>query len=135
MFGSEKNSDRCPHCGDAFEIVSVKFTLGRTATLATCPNCAIAFAEDWRGAALKAPPRPALFAKKIARTYAMDPLNIRFRYILAFLFAAVITAAALRHGIHVYGGFSREEIREDALLAIPFVVLAAIILRRKRNKT
>ena len=68
-------------------------------------------------------------------THWTDRLNIRFRYILAFFFAAVITAAALRHGIHVYGGFSRGEIREDALIAIPFVVLAAIILRRKRNKT
>jgi hypothetical protein len=64
----------------------------------------------------------------------MDPLNIRFRYILAFLFGAVIAAAALRHGFHVYAGFSRGEIREDALLAIPFVVLAVIILRRKRQR-
>jgi hypothetical protein len=64
----------------------------------------------------------------------MDPLKIRFRYILAFLFGAVIAAAALRHSVHVYGGFSREEIREDALLAIPFVVLAVIILRRKRQQ-
>jgi hypothetical protein len=64
----------------------------------------------------------------------MDPLNIRFRYILAFLFGAVIAAAALRHGFHVYAGFSREEIREDALLSIPFVVLAVIILRRKRQQ-
>lgn len=65
----------------------------------------------------------------------IDPLNIRFRYIVAFFCAAVVTAAALRHGIHVYGGFSREEIREDALIAVPFVVAAALILRRKRNKS
>ena len=64
----------------------------------------------------------------------MSALNIRFRYVLAFLSAAVIAAAALRHGVHVYGGFSREEIREDALLAIPFVVLAVIIFGRKRGK-
>jgi hypothetical protein len=63
----------------------------------------------------------------------MDPLKIRFRYILAVLFGAVIVAAALRHGAHVYGGFSREDIREDALIAVPFVGLAVVILRRKRR--
>jgi hypothetical protein len=65
----------------------------------------------------------------------MDSLNIRFRHILAFLFVAAIAAAALRHGFHVYGGFSRAEIRENALLAIPCVVLAVIIFRRKRRNT
>jgi hypothetical protein len=85
------------------------------------------------------PPRSERFAnivRSLRRTTgdSMDPLKIRFRYILAFLFGAVIAAAALRHSVHVYGGFSREEIREDALLAIPFVVLAVIILRRKRQQ-
>jgi hypothetical protein len=28
-------------------------------------------------------------------------------------------AAALRHGVHIYGGIPREEIREGALMAIP----------------
>lgn len=63
----------------------------------------------------------------------MDPLKIRFRYILAFLFGAMIVAAALRHGAHVYGGVSREDIREYALIAVSFVGLAVIILRRKRR--
>jgi putative Ca2+/H+ antiporter (TMEM165/GDT1 family) len=64
----------------------------------------------------------------------MDPLSFRFRYFLAIVFAAVVIAAALRHIIHVYVGLSREEIRTDALIAIPFVAALAIILfQRKRQ--
>ena len=64
----------------------------------------------------------------------MDSLNLRFRYVLAFLIAAVITAAALRHGVHVYGGISPEETRNDAIMAIPAVALAIIVFRRKRRR-
>lgn len=64
----------------------------------------------------------------------MDPLSFRFRHAVAILFAAVVTAAALRHIVHVYGGIPREEIRLDALLTIPLVVLAIILLRRKRGQ-
>jgi hypothetical protein len=45
----------------------------------------------------------------------------------------VITAAALRHGVHVHGGISREEIREDAPVAVPAVVLVMIIFRRNAS--
>jgi hypothetical protein len=44
----------------------------------------------------------------------------------------VITAAALRHGAHVYGGISPAEIRSDAIMAIA-VALAIIVFRRKRR--
>jgi hypothetical protein len=64
----------------------------------------------------------------------MDPLSFRFRYFLAILFAAVATAAALRHVIHVYGGYSREEIRTAALIATPLVVIAVIFFRRRRRQ-
>jgi hypothetical protein len=63
----------------------------------------------------------------------MDPLSFRFRYFLTILFAAVVIAAALRHIIHVYVGFSREEIRMAALIAIPLVALAIIFFRRRRQ--
>ena len=63
----------------------------------------------------------------------MDWLNRRFRYIVAFLSAAVIVAALLRHGFHVYGGASREEIREDSLIAIPAVVVLVALLRWRRR--
>lgn len=119
------STDHCPHCGSALEIIFLKFRPGRTAMVTTCPNCAIVFADDGRGLA------------EITRQFqtievVMDWLNKRFRYILAFLLAAVVVAALLRHGFHVYGGFSREEIREDALLALPDVVLLVVLFRRRR---
>ena len=63
----------------------------------------------------------------------MDPLTFRFRYVLAILFAAVLTAAVLRHVIHIYGGLSREDIRFDALVGVVLVGLAAGIYRSKRR--
>ena len=40
----------------------------------------------------------------------MDPTKFRMRYLLVFLAAAALTAAALRHLLHVQAGFTREEI-------------------------
>jgi hypothetical protein len=64
----------------------------------------------------------------------MDPLSFRLRHLLAILFAALVTAAALRHFAHVGVGFSREEIRFGALAAAALIcmVLALILFRRKR---
>ena len=64
----------------------------------------------------------------------MESLDLRVRYVLAFVIGAVITAAALRHGVHVYGGISPEEIRTGSLVAIPAVALALIVLRKKRAR-
>jgi ABC-type proline/glycine betaine transport system permease subunit len=64
----------------------------------------------------------------------MDSLNLRVRYVLAFMIGAVITAAALRHGVHVYAGIAPEEIRKGALVAIAVVALAIIVLRKKRQR-
>jgi hypothetical protein len=68
--------------------------------------------------------------------YDVDPLSFRFRYFLAILFAAVVTAAALRHFAHVNGGLAREEIRTDALIAAALigVLLIIIFVRRKRQR-
>ena len=63
----------------------------------------------------------------------MESLNLRFRYVLAFLVGAVITAAVLRHAVHVYGGISREDIRAGALMAIPVVALAIIFSRGRQR--
>jgi hypothetical protein len=63
----------------------------------------------------------------------MDPLSFRFRHVVAVLFSAVVTAAALRHIVHVYGGIPREEIGVDALLlTIPLAALAIFLLRKRR---
>ena len=64
----------------------------------------------------------------------MDPLTFRFRFVVAMLFAAVITAAILRHVIHIYGGLSRENIRLDALLGVVFVIGIGIIWRWTRRR-
>jgi hypothetical protein len=58
-----------------------------------------------------------------------DPRTFRFRNFLAIALATVLTAAALRHVLHVYGGIPREEIRWDALMAILIVIIAITLVR------
>jgi hypothetical protein len=133
------SNDLCPYCHSPFEIVFVKFWFGCTAMIASCPNCVLACPDHWGTANTKTLDhweKSARISRGIWQRKAsmLDQLNRRFKYVLAFLIGAVITAAALRHGAHVYGGFSREEIRTDALIAIPFVALALIFFRRKRRQ-
>jgi hypothetical protein len=121
------------------EILFVKFRIGGTAIIASCANCGIAQADEWRAAESKALDK----AKKLASnswslwqgsTGSMVSLNRRFRYVPTFLLGALMTAAALRHGVHVYGGISPEEIRAGALMVIPAIALAIIFARRKRQR-
>jgi hypothetical protein len=60
----------------------------------------------------------------------VDPRSFRLRNFLAIAFAAVLTAAVLRHVLHVYGGISREDIRADALLATLIVAVATVFFQR-----
>src|SRR5258708_310021 len=94
---NEGKADFCPHCRSLFEIVYVKFRLDGTAMIATCPNCAIASVDEWRADNLK---HLAITTRGlwhgVARMYSLDR---RFRYVVAFLIGAVITAATLRHGL------------------------------------
>jgi hypothetical protein len=55
----------------------------------------------------------------------MDPTSIRLRTLIGILAAAVVTAAALRHFVHVGIGLSREDIRSDALIVAGLI--AALI--------
>jgi hypothetical protein len=48
---------------------------------------------------------------------AMDPTKLRMRYLLGIFLAAVVTAAALRHFLHVHVGIAREDIRTAVLIA------------------
>jgi hypothetical protein len=68
--------------------------------ISTCPNCALASVDEWRVEELNILDN----AKKLAITTRgiwqlaaswMDSLDQRFRYVLAFLIGAAITAAAL----------------------------------------
>jgi hypothetical protein len=57
----------------------------------------------------------------------MDPTNFRLRHLAGVFLAAVVTAAVLRHVVHVYGGWSRQEIRTAALIAIGVAILLVIV--------
>jgi hypothetical protein len=66
-------------------------------------------------------------------SFGMDPTRFRLRHVLGMIAAAALTAAALRHFVHVDGGVSREEIRIYALGATTLIVLMIISFRRKRR--
>jgi uncharacterized membrane protein YhaH (DUF805 family) len=63
----------------------------------------------------------------------MDPTKIRTRYLLVILFAAIITAAVLRHVLHVNAGFTRLEIFEGALACVALTAIFGLALRRRRD--
>jgi membrane protein DedA with SNARE-associated domain len=64
----------------------------------------------------------------------MDPIKFRMRSIIGFLIAAAVTAAALRHFLHVQAGLSRAEIRNGVLLtAVTGIVLLIALFRWKRR--
>jgi hypothetical protein len=118
MSVTENDRDCCPHCHRPLEIAFLKFGFRGVAMIATCPNCGIARADNCRAESVtfhQAEKTDRAFWQKMASR--MDELNLRVRHVLAFLFAAVIIAAVLRHVFHVYGGLSREEIRVYALFA------------------
>jgi hypothetical protein len=96
--------------------------------VSACSNCAIASADE----------RTGRFSK-IARAFwaafsMMEALNSRFRFMVALLTAAAVIAGLLRHTAHVYGGFSREEIRTAALLVCLVVSLLLVITENKRRR-
>ena len=63
----------------------------------------------------------------------MDPTKIRMSYLLVILFAAILTAAVLRHVLHVNAGFTRREILEGALACVGLTICLAFALRRRRD--
>jgi hypothetical protein len=60
----------------------------------------------------------------------LKQLDSRFRHIVRAMSSAILLAALLRHGLHVYGGFSREEIRISALITVGIVIATTIVLQR-----
>jgi|SRR6185437_4741884 hypothetical protein len=117
--------DRCPYCRSTFEIVVVRFSTFSTGIVCSCPNCAIVSAD------------PADSAKSVGTLSVIRGIrmiasfNSRFKNIVASVIVAVLAAALLRHGIHVYGGISPPEIRLGAFLGIPAVVLVLLLLGRR----
>jgi hypothetical protein len=128
---SKDKADYCPYCITPFEISFVRFKFGGVMLGASCPNCGMATA--WFDARSKTPDN----VKKLERVssdsgLAAGTLNLRFREVVSIVLGAVITATALRHGAHVYAGFSREEICVGALAAIPIIGLAILLFERNR---
>jgi hypothetical protein len=123
----QEQIDCCPHCGDPFQIVCVKFGPRGAATESVCPNCAIvpaapAIAKQQSAASTR------YFWRRLAK---VNSLKLRTRRVVAFVIAAVTFAAVLRHGFHVYGGYSRPEIAVGALIALPTVMLIFHLLRKR----
>lgn len=117
--------DRCPYCRSTFEIVVVRFSTFSTGIVLSCPNCAIVSADPADSA-------KSFGALSIIRGSRMiASFNSRFRNIVASVIVAVLAAALLRHGIHVYGGVAPAEIRLGAFLGIPAVVLVLLLLGKR----
>ena len=133
---NEEQADYCANCRIRFEIVSVNFKFGGVAMIAHCPNCAAV--AEWPAAKSEILDdlkkfRAACLEALGRASGSMDPLGFRLRYFVATLFVTVIIAGLLRHVFHVYGGFSREEIRAGAPLVISVVALAIMFFQRKRQ--
>jgi hypothetical protein len=135
---SEDQSEFCPHCQSRVEISFLEMGLRITAKMLTCPNCGIVAAVRVPSVKSKVPNLVSNIPKLVGMNVAESPLkalNARFRHTLLFLIVALFVAAVLRHVLHVYGYMSREEIRADSLIALPFAVLfylAVLAIRRRR---
>lgn len=108
------SDDFCPFCREALKIVCVRFSFFSTRMVLACPNCASASADN---------SHEASSGNTIARPNAQ--LGSFLRSSLAFSIGALAVAAALRHIIHIYGGFSPAEIRVGATALL---VLACSVL-------
>jgi hypothetical protein len=116
--------DRCPYCRNPFEIVVVRFSTFNTGIVLSCPNCAIVSADPVDNA------RSAGMLSIVRGVRMIASINARFKNIVASVIIAAFAAALLRHGIHVYAGFSPAEIRLGAFLGIPAVALVLLLLGR-----
>src|SRR5260221_7401739 len=136
---NEDQTDCCPRCRSPLEIAFVKFGFGGPTIIACCPNCAMASAEVWRAGKSKTLDSADELAR-ITRGFwqgvaiRMDSLDRQLRYVLAFLIGAVITAAALRHGVHVYGGIPPEENFWDSLIGLSAFLLPIVFFPTKRRR-
>jgi hypothetical protein len=63
----------------------------------------------------------------------MEVLNSRFKHLLVFLIAALVTAGLLRHTVHIYGGVAPEDIRKGALIILAPVALIVLALRNRHQ--
>jgi hypothetical protein len=64
----------------------------------------------------------------------MDPTRIRMRRLILILLAAVLTAALLRHTLHVEGGLTRKQILAAALVALAVGTIATVAFSRWKRR-
>src|SRR5712675_1270624 len=64
------------------------------------------------------------------RSCATDPIKYWIRWLLGFFVAAVVTAAALRHLLHV----PREQIRNPVLRTAAIAIFLAVVLFRWKRR-
>jgi hypothetical protein len=129
--------DCCPNCRAGFEIVCVKFGFAGTASVWRCQNCAIMFSDE-RLVTITCLQSAPKWVKRMpvlqTALTMMDFLNSRFRHLITLLVAAVVTAAVLRHVVHIYGGIAPDDIRWDALVVLAFVVVVLLAFVAKRSR-
>ena len=109
-----ESNDVCPFCHQALKIVCVRFEFFSAKMVLACPNCASAIADD-------------------CRSGPKEPSGSPWRYFVAFALGALITAAALRHFIHIYGGFSRAEIGIGAAVLFIIVLSFSLLVKPGRH--
>lgn len=80
------------------------------------------------------PESAALLAVARMLFCAMDPTKIKARYLIGIILAAVITAAVLRHVLHVTAGFSRKEILAGALIGASIGTFLTVVFLRQRHR-
>jgi len=121
--------DHCPYCRTRVEIVCLKFRFSSVAALSACPNCAMVVPEAQH--CKKMTVRFSAGARADTVVAIAKSLKAHYRSSWAFLAAAVMTAAALRHTIHIQAGIAPTQIRGGAIAAA--IVLALVFAVKKRR--
>ena len=131
--------DACSYCQTRFDIIAVKFRMNGVRMVSTCPICGIASVDDCGLSKDRGRQRDTNLTRPLFSTLSMvlnmiETLNSQFKYIVAFVVAAVVVAAVLRHTIHVYGGISRGDICVAALIALGPAVAVFLFFQASSNR-
>lgn len=125
--------DWCPYCRIHYEIALVQFRVLSVDALARCPNCAfVPNVSTSKSVSIRTSPVRSAFKWTVKMATL---LNRRYKAVLLFLCAAVLTAAFLRHNIHVYWQISPHDIRIGSLAMLAAAVTACAIWVMTRRST
>jgi hypothetical protein len=125
MAGKASRIDRCPHCQLPSNYLP-KVPVEGSRTRSACPNCAVAWADaQMKASCLEVAGKIAERCLSFGRAAPMMDV--------AFVFAALIVAGLLRHGVEVYGGIAPADIRWFALVSLAPFVLVVLTLAARRG--